>query len=691
MPVCRRLAFLFVAIGLLPAMPVAAIEQIRLNFGDLQGNGWSARDVVVDLRLGERNRAQLVLVAKDSQWPEPLGRVSAIRISCTELFVGATIIECFAGVLQASNPLLVGMQGTLKFRYQIKDGSFRFNVANLKVGGGTASLQGHVTTAGWDLSLRGKALQLEQLLKLAKKLGVETGYQASGVLDLDLQASGNDSVVALMKASGSFSGVNFNNAAGTHAGEQLDASLTAQLRPVGDGWNVETELIGRQGQIYVDPIYLEIPGRPLEISLAVHWPSTPGTVKVESLRWRHPGAVDVTGSLQLELEPEPVVTDLDVKFRETNLAGLYSAYVKPWLLGAMGGDLDMEGSLRGRVRYGGGSLQSLDLQLDSVSVTDQLGRVQVKGLQGAVDWAADQEQRYSTLSWEQAGLFQMEIGAAQLPVASKGFNIALSQPVQVPILDGELRIEKWHVKNAGLPKMHWEFDGLLTPISMKAFTAAMGWPTLAGKLSGLIPQVSYSQGLLKVGGVLLVRAFDGTVTVRNLELEQPFGIVPRLRADIEIDKLDLKTLTRTFSFGRIEGRLGGHVNGLRMEQWRPVAFIAELKTPPKDKSRHRISQRALENISDIGGGGVGGALSRSFLGFFEDFPYRRLGISCRLQNGVCQMAGAAATGAKGYYIVQGRLLPPRVDVIGYADQVDWNTLVSQLIAVTTGEASATVQ
>ncbi|MEE8342576.1 MAG: hypothetical protein V3R51_02125 [Gammaproteobacteria bacterium] len=691
MPACRRLAFLCVAIVLLSTMPAAAIERIQLNFGDLQGNGWSARDVVIDLRLGEHNRGQLSLVAKESQWPEPLGRIRAARISCMELLVGATTVECFAGVLHASSPLLENMQGRLKFRYRIKDGSFRFTVTDLKLGGGTVSLQGNSTTAGWELSLRGKALQLELLLKLAKALGYETGYQAGGALDLNLQASGNDGVVAQIKASGSFSGVNFSNAAGTHAGEQLDVSVSAQLRPAGDGWNVETKLIGRQGQIYVAPIFLEIPDQPVELGLAVHWPSAPGTVKIESLHWRHPGAINATGNLQLELQPEPVVTDFDVDILETDLAGLYSTYVKPWLLGTMGGDMELEGRLRGRVRYGGGSLQSLKLQLESVSVTDQLGRVQVEGLQGAVDWAADQEQRYSTLSWEQAGLFRMAIGAAQIPVVSEGYNIALAQPVQVPILDGELRIEKWHVKNAGLPEMHWGFDGLLTPISMKAFTAAMGWPTLAGKLSGLIPQVSYGRGLLKVGGVLLVRAFDGTITVRNLELEQPFGIVPRLQADIEIDKLDLKTLTRTFSFGRIEGRLGGHIKGLRLEQWRPVAFMAELKTPPKDKSRHRISQRALENISDIGGGGVGGVLSRSFLGFFEDFPYRRLGISCRLQNGVCQMAGAAATESKGYYIVQGRLLPPRVDVIGYADQVDWNTLVSQLIAVTTGEASATVQ
>ncbi|MEE8429159.1 MAG: hypothetical protein V3S33_06620 [Gammaproteobacteria bacterium] len=691
MPACRRLAFLCVAIVLLPTMPVAAIEQIQLKLGALQGNGWSARDVVIDLRLGEHNRGQLALVVKESQWPAPLGRIRAARISCTELLVDATTIECFAGVLRASSPFLEDIQGRLKFRYRIKDGSFRFTVADLKLSGGTVSLQGNSTTAGWEFSLNGKELQLELLLKLAKTLGYEAGYQASGALDLNLQTSGNGSAVAQVNVSGSLSGVDFNNAAGTHAGEQLHVSVTAQLRPVGDGWNVETKLIGKQGQIYIDPIFLEIPDQPLELSLAVLWPLGPGAVKIESLHWRHPGVVDATGKLQLELKPEPVVTDLDVDLREIDLAGFYSTYVKPWLLGTMGGDMDVQGSLHGRVRYGRKSLQSLELRLESVSVMDQLGRVEVEGLQGTVDWAADREQRYSTLSWERAGLFRMAIGAAQVPVVSTGFNFALAQPVRLPMLDGELRIEKWQVKHAGLPEMRWEFDGLLTPISMQAFTAAMGWPTLAGKLSGLIPQVSYEHGLLKVGGVLLVRAFDGTITVRNLELAQPFGIVPRLQADIEIDKLDLKTLTRTFSFGRIEGRLSGHVKGLRLEQWRPVAFMAELKTPPKDKSRHRISQRALENISDIGGGGVGGLLSRSFLGFFEDFPYHQLGISCRLQNGVCQMAGAAPTGTAGYYIVQGRLLPPRVNVIGYADQVDWNTLVEQLITVTTGEASPTVQ
>jgi hypothetical protein len=175
--------------------------------------------------------------------------------------------------------------------------------------------------------------------------------------------------------------------------------------------------------------------------------------------------------------------------------------------------------------------------------------------------------------------------------------------------------------------------------------------------------------------------FEGQVTLRNLSLEQPFGLVPRLRVDARADNIDLETLTRTFSFGRIEGRLNGRIDGLDMESWRPVAFDAEFATPEDDSSRHRISQKAVDNISSIGGGGVGGALSRSFLRFFEDFPYDRLGIRCRLANGICDMGGVAPA-ANGYYLVKGRLIPPRLDVIGYADRVDWDTLIAQIMAVT---------
>ena len=91
----------------------------------------------------------------------------------------------------------------------------------------------------------------------------------------------------------------------------------------------------------------------------------------------------------------------------------------------------------------------------------------------------------------------------------------------------------------------------------------------------------------------------------------------------------------------------------------------------------------MDNISNLGGAGVAGAISRSFLRFFEEFGYDRLGISCRLVDNVCHMGGVAPA-KQGYYLVEGQLLP-RLDVIGYSDQVAWNSLVERLVAITKGE------
>ena len=44
--------------------------------------------------------------------------------------------------------------------------------------------------------------------------------------------------------------------------------------------------------------------------------------------------------------------------------------------------------------------------------------------------------------------------------------------------------------------------------------------------------------------------------------------------------------------------------------------------------------------------------------------------------------GGVEPAQHGYYLVKGRFIPPRLDVIGYAERVDWNKLVAQIISVT---------
>jgi len=88
--------------------------------------------------------------------------------------------------------------------------------------------------------------------------------------------------------------------------------------------------------------------------------------------------------------------------------------------------------------------------------------------------------------------------------------------------------------------------------------------------------------------------------------------------------LDLGVLTNTYSFGAIEGRLDGDIKELELQNWKPVRFDAKLQNSPGNYPK-KISQRAVENISALGGGGAAAAIQRSFLRFFKQFNYGKWG------------------------------------------------------------------
>ena len=138
-------------------------------------------------------------------------------------------------------------------------------------------------------------------------------------------------------------------------------------------------------------------------------------------------------------------------------------------------------------------------------------------------------------------------------------------------------------------------------------------------------------------------------------------------------------MTRIFDFGSITGRLNGHVDGLRMIAWKPVAFSAELLADDGG----RISQKAVNSISNLGGGGLAGGLQSTVLRVFDSFGYKRIGLGCVLRDDVCTMTGLGKAEGGGYNIVEGRGLP-HISVIGHQHKVDWSTLVARLEAATSG-------
>jgi hypothetical protein len=669
---------------LVDVLPGLAFNATTLKLGSLQGDSWNAEGLQLQINLLDDSHARILLLAQTVLLPEPLGGLTDVQLECATAELTAARLDCRDGVLRLQSGQYGKQQIRARFGYRFTDKQLTFELAGMRLLEGQLALRGEVDVGGWQIDIEAERLSLPQLTTrlVAAGLALPT-LDGGGDLDLTAHLQGQAAVLEQARFSLRLQADSFTDADGGVAGEELDVTVTGDARAVAGGWRLNLKANADGGRLYVEPLFVEVPAQAIQASAHFEYQVNTRQVTLHALEYRHPGSVVLTANGRIDLGMGPLLRDLQVELQEGMFSTLYATYLRPWFAGTMIGELDTAGQLTGELHWQAGELGRVKLDLADLSLRDHSSRFDLTGISGRLRWSAGGDAEVSELHWQGGSVYRVDLGRADLLVETTGSKARLLEPASIQVLDGELQLETFALEIGAAAALRWQVDGILTPVSMRQLSLALGWPEFAGKLSGVIPEVRYDDGHLSVGGVLLVRVFDGVITLNDVSLERPFGVIPRLQLDARINDIDLESLTGTFSFGRIEGRLDGRIDNLEMESWRPVAFDAVFATPEGDKSRHRISQRAVDNISSIGGGGVGGVLSRSFLRFFEDFPYDRLGIRCRLENGICAMGGVAPVPASdGYYLVKSRLLPPRLDVIGYAARVDWESLVAQIMAVT---------
>jgi hypothetical protein len=628
-----RIAAFVLAAALAYAVDAHAVDQASFAIGRLQGDGWQAESVRVQLALaqgsGELQAAVLAL-------PPPIGVLRGLRVRCQPLRLDDVAIDCPRAQFRLQHGPLDAPDFSGGFRYEFSSGALQFRVDNLPLGGTRVKLAARQRNAEWHAELTAPALSLSR-------------------------------------------------ADGTLASDQLALDLALRARPQPDGWDFELQLEAPRGQAYIEPVFLDLGGGAVQLQAAGRWQAAQKRLTLGALRLEQPGTLRAHGALALDFSGAQRLQLLQLQIEEAVLPAAYTRYLQPFLIGTVLDSLETAGRFEGSLGLAAGGLEHLRLTLDELHLDDKKRRFALYGASGLLDWHADPAvATESRLRWVGGNAYRLDFGAAELRLQSRGRDLRLPAPLRIPLLDGGLDIRRFELAAAGTPAMRVAFDAVLAPVSMERLCRALGWPVFGGTLSGTLPTMEYREGNLSVGGTLAANVFDGRVEVDRLRLEQPFGALPRLSADMKIRNIDLEAATNAFSFGRITGRLDGDVKNLRLLKWRPVAFDGRLYTTPGDNSRHRISQRAIENISDLGGGGAAGVLSRGFLRFFEDFAYDRIALGCRLQDGVCHMSGLESHRSGGYYIVKGRLLP-RIDVIGFATRVSWDSFVEQLKSATQSE------
>jgi len=655
---CIVLAIVFCAQGRAAGLHASA--------DSLQAYGISVESIEVELDPGADGGQDLQLRAAQVRWPEFDLTFSELHAQCP-LEPEAATWRC-AGqarlrVAKASKPVEAGFVATLEHGRL----DLQLNRAPARL---TLSQQGDDAAPRWQVQLRQLPLDwLSDLLRASwpalsrveGQLAIDAELPSSATTPLQLDYSLRD--------------LGFDTQDGRSAAAhvslagKLDVTTSTPWRLRHRGQIGGGELL--QGALHVA---FADHGTRLDFALAPERDA----YRFSDVVYDDPGVLELKASALIAPSADSPLRQLQVDSLVAALPQAQQRYLDSLLALAGWGELASRGRVTARAQFDADGIASGAARLDEVDLDEAKRGIGIKGLGGELEWRRSGTAPPGQLAWQSATVYSLPLGAARTQWLSRDGALSLTQRAQIPLLGGSLDLERLELHPTAASGERMQAALALHGVELSALSQALGWPRFGGKLGGAVPELRYVDERLELTGGLMLNVFDGTLNVTGLALERPFGVLPSLSADIAFDQLDLSLLTGTFDIGDISGRLSGYVRTLRLVDWQPVSFDAQLQA----LDGGRISQRAVNTISSVGGGGIAAGIQASVLKLFDTFGYARLGLGCRLENAVCHMRGLDADGAR-YTLVEGRGLP-RIQIVGHQSEVDWSVLVERLKAAASG-------
>jgi hypothetical protein len=643
----------------------APAARLSLTIADIDSPWFSARGLHAALRGPELSRLELgvdVLTVQGRTW-------RGVRLDCPDFLLEKDVLRCRSGSLRGAETVPV------KFSYSFSGPSFEVEIE--PAAGEKWTLSGRPAGGAWEGVF---SVTAGQAARLAPWLPAAWPRPAAGVLDFNTRLAWQRGEPVSLVTTLAFRGLGFSDQAGTHAGEKLAGRVSLDSRFSAGQWVWSGTFGWEAGELFWQPVYLAQAG----VSVAASGRLDPGTLRVTEGRIESQRVGAATFSAVVATAPQ-AIQSLEISAPNLDLGALFERVVRPFMGKTQLADVNVTGRGGVNLSMDQVGLRRLDITLSDAAISDGRGQLHLDGIVAAIPWSR-QEHTIGSARLAGGQVLGIALGEIGIPIELEGGRFAVPR-VELPIVDGRLTIEglQGMVEQSG---SSWEFHGGLSAVSMEALTRGLGIHVMHGNLSGVIPRLRYARSTLELDGELLIQAFDGTTVIHKLVLEEPLGRAPRLAAEIDMRNIDLDLLTRTFSFGSMQGRVDVTVRGLELSNWQPVSFDARLVSSPGDYPR-RISQAAVQNISALGGPGAAAAIQRSVVGVFKEFGYSKIGLSCKLERGVCHMGGVEDA-PQGYVIVKGGGIPA-LTVMGYNRSVGWNELITRLQRITRDNVSPVIQ
>ncbi|MGD9598044.1 MAG: hypothetical protein AB7G76_02125 [Steroidobacteraceae bacterium] len=673
----RTSPWLFAALACLATAHAAAFDALTFKAREVVAGEVRLASVAARLALGEGRHTDATLTIGRAR-PGPNGpELRNLRLHCPMPVIADPEFGCERAQLSIAHTPIGPQSIALSAAYRADRSVGEVRAAIASLAGGRLELHGRSDPAGWRADGNAAALDLAALRALvAPWFPLPAGWTLDGTASATFAVRGGDEPLHA-ETTWALSAVNLSNEASTIIAEGAAVTVGLSLDARRDTYAVAARVRGERGQALAGPILLDFNRNPLALEAVGRWAGE--TLTFEQLSAVAPGLLALHGTATVALGDAPKLATGRLEITSLEFPAAYTSLMQITLAATDFGDLITAGSASGTVELADNAPVRVGLRLAGVSAHNDR-EFFMKDVAGELHWAAGRNADVapSWLTWSSGGAYGLSGGSSRIDFVTRAANFVLAEPWHMPIFDGALDVRTLAITGLGSQAMSVRFDADIDPISLPPLCKAFGWPEFSGRIGGRIPGVELRGDELTVNGNIEANVFDGIVVASHLRLVDPLGKWPRLYADVRGRNLDLDLVTRAFAFGTITGRLDADILGLELFNWSPVAFDARLETPAGDRSRHRISAKAVKELSNVGGGGGGvtQALQSGVLRFFDEYSYDRIGIRCRLRNDVCLMAGVEPA-ANGYYIVKGRGLP-RIDIIGNQGRVNWRQLVSQI-------------
>ena len=658
-----RLSWLVV--WLMFALPSAALTRISITADEISNDSISLKQPAALIKLMEpAGELQLKL----GEFVSNGQRLTGTELTCSRLLVTSAGVVCKDGKLKESGEII-----TLTFDFVDGD---TFNVALQPI------------NERWQISSRRARNQWQGVIdiqsgavkRFAPLLPAQAAKPSKGTVTGRVELTTQPNEAAKITGRLAVKDVDFSDAEGLHAGEKIAAVMDFDAQRNGDRWQFKTIVDWPTGEMLWQPVYLAA-GRK-HIRLNGTW--DPAFIQIDSadVEVAPIGKISFSGRWK---QTPGTISELNLSGQNLDLEPFYATFVKPFVSGTSFDAFNTSGKADIKFKISNGALQSLALQLNDANLVDANNRFKIEHLRANLPWVNGAAGE-GVISFDGASVGDLPIGAvkAKLQFAADSVTVPV---LNLPLLDGAIKLENIQARRVG---ERWTglFSGTVDPVSLPKLTTALHWPKMEGALEGFIPKVRFDGENVVIDGALQFKVFDGIVVATNMRLGDALGPAPQLEGTVVMSNLDLDVLTKTFAFGKIKGRIDVALENMLLSNWKPVRFDGRVMSSDGNYPR-KISQQAVQNISSLGGAGAAAAIQRSFLRIFEQFGYKKIGITCKLRDTVCEMGGVANT-PQGYVLVQGGGIPS-ITVMGYNRQVGWEELLARIKAATQSNVGPVVK